>query len=210
MTLPEHRKRTAGRPTGSDREENLRRILDAALVCFATRGYAGTNFAEVGSIVGFTRSALYQYFPNKQALYKALLEDIQSQHIEAVTEVMASSAPFPQQLRQVLDIFVADHEFDFNRSTFLAATPLEMKRHPELALEGTMEQSVLTLLLDFFQQAIDAHDVREGYTAEDLLLTFLGGLLGMSLFQHSTGLGSVERANHAIMSMLAGEFLDRV
>lgn len=200
-------RRRAGRPSGSDREQNLRRILDAALVSFASKGYAGANFADIGKAVGFTRSALYQYFPNKQALYHALLEDIQGQHITAVQAIMADDGSFQEQLERILAVFVADHEFDFHRSTFLAATPMELKRHPELVEGSQVEDTVLSLLLDFFQQAIDTGEIVDRYSAEDLLLALLGGLLGMSLFQHSTGMGSVTRANDAILAMLGGRFL---
>ena len=208
MTPASKQKRSVGRPSGSDREENLRRILEAGLVCFASKGYAGTNFAEVGKMVGFTRSALYQYFPNKKALYHALLADIQGQHIAAVSDIMDSDGAFADKLQDILAVFVADHKHDFNRSTVLAATPVELRRHPELAEAEAIEGTVLTLLLQFFQQAIDEGEIVRDYTAEDLLLAFLGGLLGMSLFQHSTGLGSVANANGALMDMLLGRFLN--
>ncbi|MEM9255131.1 MAG: helix-turn-helix domain-containing protein [Pseudomonadota bacterium] len=199
--------RGAGRPAGSDRERNLARIFDAALICFSSKGYGGTHFADIAERVGFTRSALYQYFPNKRALYHALLDNIQAEHVGKVELVLADAGDFRTRLRSIQAIFVADHEFDLHRSTFLASVPLEMQRHPELVLEERVSRSVPTRLLTFFQAAIDAGEINPQFSAEDLLVALLGGLLGMSLFQQSTGLGSVARANDAMMAMLDGQFL---
>lgn len=200
-------KRGVGRPVGSDRAANLAKIFEAALATFAERGYGGAHFADIGARAGFSRSALYQYFPNKKALYLALLQDIQQEHIDSVRGIMESQGNFAEKLEAILAIFVADHEFDFNRSTFLAAVPLERKRHSELAEDRDVENSVPGLLLEFFSNAIDDGLIAQDVSPEDLLLAFLGGLLGMSLFQHSTGLGSVQKANGAMLAMLNGTFL---
>jgi TetR/AcrR family transcriptional regulator len=56
---------------GADTAE---RILDAAESCFATRGYAGTTLRDVANLVGIRIPSLYNHFPNKAALYAAVLE----------------------------------------------------------------------------------------------------------------------------------------
>jgi AcrR family transcriptional regulator len=56
---------------GADTAE---RILDAAESCFATRGYAGTTLRDVANRVGIRIPSLYNHFPNKAALYAAVLE----------------------------------------------------------------------------------------------------------------------------------------
>lgn len=196
-----------GRPPGSDRAANLHKILDAALSSFADKGYAGTHFADIGDRAGFSRSALYQYFPNKKELYLALLRNIQKEHTAGVEQIMRGDNIFEEKLQDILAIFVTDHEFDFNRSTFLAAVPVEHKRHPELVEGHQLDDTVPGLLLKFFAQAIDEKVITSDFNPEDLLVAFLGGLLGMSLFQHSTGLGSMGKANEVTVAMLTNRFL---
>jgi TetR/AcrR family transcriptional regulator, transcriptional repressor of aconitase len=49
-------------------------ILQAALHCFARRGYYATTIDDLVAETGLSRGALYLYFPSKEALYLALAE----------------------------------------------------------------------------------------------------------------------------------------
>lgn len=49
------------------------RILDAAEAGFAERGFAGTSLRDVASQVGIRIPSLYNHFPSKAELYKAVL-----------------------------------------------------------------------------------------------------------------------------------------
>jgi AcrR family transcriptional regulator len=50
-----------------------REILHAARGVFARRGVEGTGLAHVADAAGMGRSSLYHYFPNKEALVRALI-----------------------------------------------------------------------------------------------------------------------------------------
>ena len=51
----------------------------AAAAAFAERGYCGVNLADVVEELGFTKGALYFYFPNKESL----ASEIVARHFEA-------------------------------------------------------------------------------------------------------------------------------
>ncbi|MGE0359481.1 MAG: TetR/AcrR family transcriptional regulator [Vicinamibacterales bacterium] len=61
------------RPPNSDGQRTRQAILDAALELFADKGYFGTRLRDVAGAVGVRESALYNYFPSKEALFEALL-----------------------------------------------------------------------------------------------------------------------------------------
>jgi AcrR family transcriptional regulator len=61
------------RPPNADGQRTRQAILDAALALFAERGYFGTSLRDVAAAVGVRESALYNYFPGKEALFEALL-----------------------------------------------------------------------------------------------------------------------------------------
>lgn len=48
-------------------------LLAIASQMFATRGFAGTGVDDLGQAAGITGSALYRYFPSKQAILDALM-----------------------------------------------------------------------------------------------------------------------------------------
>jgi AcrR family transcriptional regulator len=56
--------------SGRSREQ----ILDAALRLFAHQGYRGTNLREVASAAGLSTGNVYHLFPDKEAIFRALLE----------------------------------------------------------------------------------------------------------------------------------------
>jgi AcrR family transcriptional regulator len=49
-------------------------LLAAALRHFSERGYAGTRLEDVAKEVGVSKGTLYLYFPNKAALFSAVIE----------------------------------------------------------------------------------------------------------------------------------------
>lgn len=55
--------------------ETRERILDAALACFAARGYEGTSMRQLAEACGLTDAALYYHFESKAALMRALLAE---------------------------------------------------------------------------------------------------------------------------------------
>jgi AcrR family transcriptional regulator len=61
------------RPKNADGQRTRQAILDAALDLFADKGYFGTSLRDVATKVGVRESALYNYFPGKDALFEALL-----------------------------------------------------------------------------------------------------------------------------------------
>ncbi|HEX7587915.1 MAG TPA: TetR/AcrR family transcriptional regulator, partial [Anaerolineae bacterium] len=55
------------------------RILKAAGVRFAERGYSGVSISDVADAAGLVKSSIYHHFENKQALYLAVLTEMAHQ-----------------------------------------------------------------------------------------------------------------------------------
>ena len=47
-------------------------ILDAALACFADKGFAATRMDDIAARAGITKGTIYLYFDSKEAVFKAL------------------------------------------------------------------------------------------------------------------------------------------
>jgi AcrR family transcriptional regulator len=80
--------------------ETTERILDAAEACFAQKGYAGTTLRDVAEGVGIRIPSLYNHFPNKHALYRAVLARGIQPVLERLAEYVAPSRANqePQQI----------------------------------------------------------------------------------------------------------------
>lgn len=57
------------------RRDPRRRVLDAAIVCFSRSGFHGTSMHEICSEAGMSPGALYRYFPSKDAIIIAIVEE---------------------------------------------------------------------------------------------------------------------------------------
>src|SRR3990167_7114418 len=62
---------TAPRPRN---DSTVQKIVDAAEQLFAEQGYDGTPLREIAQQVGIREPSLYAHFPNKEAIYGAVID----------------------------------------------------------------------------------------------------------------------------------------
>ncbi|MSO70360.1 MAG: TetR/AcrR family transcriptional regulator [Alphaproteobacteria bacterium] len=94
------RARRAGPPPANNRAskqtircENVARILEAAEAVFATKGFSGATTAEIATRAGIPKPNLHYYFRTKQALYRAVLDDILALWLDATASIVAEAEP---------------------------------------------------------------------------------------------------------------------
>lgn len=101
------------RPAG---EERRRQIVSEAIRCFAAKGFRGTTIRELAARVGLTEAALYRYFPSKEALYQAIIDEKiaapdQVEALEAAACAGDDRAVFGGLARNLLASVEADPSF---------------------------------------------------------------------------------------------------
>ena len=79
MSAPARRRhpprRGPGRPRGPSQAVQLRaRLIEEASQLYADGGYAGLSFATLAARAGLTKPTVFHYFPNKQALLRAVFD----------------------------------------------------------------------------------------------------------------------------------------
>lgn len=63
-------------------------MLDAARGLFVDHGYRGTSMEAVAAAAGVTKPVVYRCYPNKQELFRALLEREEQRLLESVREAL--------------------------------------------------------------------------------------------------------------------------
>lgn len=94
-----------------DHDAYRAQIADRAVDIFRRRGYAGIGMREIAKALGMSKSALYHYFPSKEALFLAcstrvarLELDTSLPPVHALVAAARQWEPvFPGELRIVLD-----------------------------------------------------------------------------------------------------------
>jgi TetR/AcrR family transcriptional regulator len=90
------------------------RILAAAAVEFAARGYGGARVDRIARRARVNKAMLYYHFRSKQGLYRALLRDTFSHAGERLRAIAASGDPPVEQLDRVIAGiagFIRQHHF---------------------------------------------------------------------------------------------------
>lgn len=78
-------------------------LLEAALSLFVEKGFAATHVEEVAARAGVSKGTLFVYFPSKEELFKAVVQENASRHLEqAFQEVTQFQGTSAELLRELL------------------------------------------------------------------------------------------------------------
>jgi AcrR family transcriptional regulator len=77
---PRWRRRSEARPG---------EIVEAALDLFVEKGFAATKMDEIAKRAGVTKGTVYLYFPSKEDLFRAVVEEMMGPNIEAGERLVA-------------------------------------------------------------------------------------------------------------------------
>jgi AcrR family transcriptional regulator len=80
-------------------ESNRNTLLAAAAVEIAGAGYQGANINQISLAAGFAKGTIYNYFPSKQALMLALLDEFAQAHFETLASAVRAVDDPEQRLR---------------------------------------------------------------------------------------------------------------
>jgi TetR/AcrR family transcriptional regulator len=90
--MPRNEPRNKPKNKQAERSERTRAaILDAAEGEFAERGFAGARVDSIARVVGIHRASLFYYYPDKAALYEAVLGARILPYFEQVEKLLETS-----------------------------------------------------------------------------------------------------------------------
>jgi len=102
------------RPRQDRAKATVETILAASARILVKRGFDGFTTNEVATAAGVSIGSLYQYYPNKEALVAALIE----QHVEEMSAMLigqlarVAGLPMAQGVRIVIELTIQAHAVD--------------------------------------------------------------------------------------------------
>jgi AcrR family transcriptional regulator len=111
-------KRTRTVPRKKPRQERSQATVDAILGATArvlcSTGYDRASTNRIALAAGVSVGSLYQYFPSKEALVAALIEQHNASMVSLVKGKLAevASAPLPHAIRTMIEVMFAAHAVD--------------------------------------------------------------------------------------------------
>jgi AcrR family transcriptional regulator len=181
-------------------------LVSTARELFTERGYQATSVEEIIQRAGVARGALYHHFSGKDALFRAVYDEVQAETASAVVAA-ALAGPEPWAgVRAGLSAFLdACLEPAFRRVVVLDSVPVLAQDVWEGGIEHTelpMLRTVLTPLVEAFLP---------GLAVEPLVHVALGGLYGAALYIARSSQPVDARADvDAVLDTLIGGLRSRI
>ncbi|MEI8255320.1 MAG: TetR/AcrR family transcriptional regulator [Deltaproteobacteria bacterium] len=134
----------------------MTRILDEAAVLFADVGFDATTIEAIAASAQTSVGSLYQFFPNKQAVFDALAERYKAQ-VEALFGLLAThhasgrtGTPWATEVDRAVDAFAAFHRGDAGfRAVWLGGHTSRKIRDEGLAMGRAIAEHTAKLLKPF-------------------------------------------------------------
>lgn len=126
-------------------KQTVNTMLDAVTVVLKRYGPDGVTTNRISEVAGFSIGSLYQYFPDKQAIYRALHERHVNEVREAITHALAENASgsFEDFTRALVEGLVNVHAADPQLHQLITALVPEGPAEFRSALCEIFEQVVV-------------------------------------------------------------------
>jgi AcrR family transcriptional regulator len=92
-------RRYRGMTAADRRDDRRRRLLDAALDQFGTRGYAATTIEDVCTAAGVTARHLYEHFASREELLLAVYDRIIDEHLAVIAGALSDEGTLEEVAR---------------------------------------------------------------------------------------------------------------
>src|SRR5205814_6306304 len=178
----------------SSNPDRRSQILDAALVCFAKRGFHQASMHDISAEAGISVGLIYRYFENKEAVISAMAD----RHKKEIGEVLERAQQASTLLESLEILFTAHCCENEPRviSAFVVDLYAEASRNPQMAdLVRDVLQTAMDGVTDLIDRSPEAKDTTHGLTPNELselIFAVARGMLMRDVLQ-PPGLPEAER-----------------
>jgi AcrR family transcriptional regulator len=95
------------------------KILEAALKCFAEKGYEATTTRNIADEAGVTEGAIYRHYPSKEAVAQALFSYHMERYAGGLQAIAGSGQGVKERLQQVVMALLVEYRTNPNAATFV-------------------------------------------------------------------------------------------
>lgn len=128
-----------------DHSARLHTIIEQSLDIFSRTGYYSASYERIAEQCGLSRTGLYKYFSNKDAIFTEVVRFVVDDVTERLHRIMHGSArPPAKQAKEVLDVFV---HFMKNRrfSSILLEFTVVMNHDDHIPIPQRLQDSIQAL-----------------------------------------------------------------
>jgi AcrR family transcriptional regulator len=171
-------------------------ILNAALVCFANRGFHQASMHDISAEAGISVGLIYRYFENKDAVISAMA----NRHKQEIHEVLQRARQAPNLLESLEILFTAHCCEDAPQvvSAFVVDLYAEASRNSQIAdLVRDVLQTAMDGVTDLIARSPEAESTTHGlrpHELAELIFAVSRGMLMRDVLQPQTMTAAERRA----------------
>ncbi len=168
-----------GRPTRSDAESTVQKVVEVATRLFAEKGYEGTSTKEICRDAGVNVAAIHYHFKSKENLYRAVVERFGDSSIDAAARALQPANSI-DEFKTRLTIYFAETVEALSRRPEIAMMIVrDAQTHPELIHEVTTRSfgHLDTALNNFLKHARDAGYINRHHSLEACTMSLQSQLI---------------------------------
>src|SRR6187399_538698 len=162
-------------PIAHDRPQQ---ILNAALVCFAKRGFHQASMHDISAEAGISVGLIYRYFANKEAVISAMA----TRHKNEIQDVLARARQ-ASGLLESLEILFTAHCCENSPKVHSASVVdlyAEASRNPQVAdLVRDVLQTAMAGVTDLIARSPEAQNPAHGLSPKEMSELIFGVARGM-------------------------------
>jgi len=162
-------------------------ILDAALDCFAERGFAATRLEDVAARAGVTKGTAYLYYASKEELFRAVVRAFVVPTIEQIEAAAEGPGPASERIGRVVAAWV-EKVYGGRVGALPKLMVAEAGNFPELArfyVDEVVNRG-LRLITGLLRRGIDRGEFR-AVDVEAAALCVIAPLMLATVLKHSLG-----------------------
>lgn len=160
-------------------DEKRSRIIEIAKRRFAHYGMAKTTMAEIAKDLSFSKALLYYYFPDKNSLYSAVLENLIEESLETTKEVVEKTSTVLEGIHTILEVNMDFKKKYFNLMEYTIVMRKELPAELEAILIRSFERQQ-KIVEQVFRRGIERGELKKVDTTEAARI-FLFGTIGMRI-----------------------------
>lgn len=107
------------------------KLIDAAELLFAEKGFYGTSIREVADCLSIAKSSLLHHFPHKEKLYAAVLKKLADEMTEEVRQIRHDFANENEQIFEFVRMLCLNSEKKPNRENIILRELLDNPKRAE-------------------------------------------------------------------------------
>jgi Transcriptional regulator len=134
------------------------KLLNAAALCFAEKGYSGCSIADIAQEAGIAQGTMYVHFKNKEDLFKVIIQEEHSQGAEKARRA-ADVSPYLNGIIAVLTDCIRDVGFPVNHRLWTEILAV-VARDPSVRGAFTSSDKTMRLVfVELLQKAGEAGEI---------------------------------------------------